>query len=255
MKNARLAVCALVLATFVTGRVQAASLAVPNFSFESPVAPTNSPFVNVLVDSWQKIPEPAYYGPAIGTPFGIPWIGTAGVFLDVNPYANHDGTQAGYLLGFPQVTLFQDFNSSPTHDFNVTYDVGMSYTLTVGVFGKGTLAPGSTLQLSLYYLDDLNNKVNVNSTTVTYSAAEFPATSPLNLKDYSVTVPSVLAGDPWAGKHLGIQLESTSPIELATGGNWDFDNVRLQVVPEPSTLGMLVLGAGALLVARRRFRR
>ena len=125
-------------------------ITVPNFSFESQPAPNSFPFVNIFVDSWEKAPEPAYYGPAIGTPFGIPWIGTAGVFLDVNPYANHNGVQAGYILGFPQVTLFQDYNSSPAHDFNATFNVGSSYNLTIGVFGKSTLAPGSTLQLSLY---------------------------------------------------------------------------------------------------------
>src|SRR5262245_11780878 len=73
----------------LAGAIQAQPIAVPNSSFESQPAPNVYPFVNVFVDSWQKAPEPAYYGPAIGTPFGIPWIGTAGVFLDVNPYVNH----------------------------------------------------------------------------------------------------------------------------------------------------------------------
>jgi hypothetical protein len=203
------------------------SITVPNFSFESPTAPSTFPFVNINVDSWQKAPEPAYYGPAIGIPFGIPWIGTAGVFLDVNPYANHDGTQAGYILGFPEVTLFQDYSTSPTHEFNATFEAGKSYTLTVGVFGKSTLAPGSTLELSLYYLDDANNHMAVASTTVTYSADAFPITNPLNLIDFSVTVPTVHGGDAWAGKNIGIQLLSTTPLALSTGGNWDFDNVRL----------------------------
>src|SRR5688572_18545393 len=98
------------------GDLPAQSLVVPNFSFESQVAPNTPPYVNIFVDAWQKAPEPAYYGPAIGTPFGIPWLGTAGVFFDTNPYGNRLGLQAGYILGFPQVTLFQDYNSSPTHD-------------------------------------------------------------------------------------------------------------------------------------------
>ena len=227
---------------------------VPNYSFESQTAPPTYPFVNVNVDFWQKAPEPPYYGPAIGTPFGIPWAGTAGVFLDVNPYANHVGSQAGYILGFPEVTLFQDYNSSPTHDFNATFDVGKSYNLTIGVFGKNTLAPGSTLLLSLYYLDAANNHVNVGSTTVTYSQVAFPTNAPLNLVDYQVNVPTVLAGDAWAGKNIGIQLLSTTPLQLSTGGNWDFDNVRLTAIPEPASLGVLSFGAATLLFARRRSR-
>jgi len=247
--------CALLL----VGLTVAASLdlgaqpiSVPNFSFESQTAPNSYPYVNINVDSWQKAPEPAYYGPAIGTPFGIPWVGTAGVFLDVNPYANHNGLQCGYLLGFPEVTLYQDYNSSPTHDFNATFDVGKSYNLTIGLFGKNTLAPGSTLQISLYYLDGASNHVNVASTTATYSAAAFPTTNPLNLIDYQVNVPTVQASDAWAGKNIGIQLLSTLPLELSTGGNWDFDNVRLTAaVPEPSSIGLLLLGAVGLFARTR----
>lgn len=235
--------------------LQAQPITVPNFSFESPTAPNTYPFVNVFVDAWQKIAEPAYYGPAIGTPYGIPWIGTAGVFLDVNPYVNHEGSQAGYLLSYPQVTLFQDYNSSPTHDFNAVFEVGKSYNLTIGLFGKSTLAPGSTLLLSLYYRDALDNKVTVGSTTVTYSAANFPETAPLNLVDYAVNVPPVLASDAWAGKHIGIQLESTTPLAMSTGGNWDFDNVRLTAVPEPASLTLLMLGAAGLLGLRTRRQR
>ena len=216
----------------LTSALQAQPVSVPNSSFESQPAPNAYPFVNVFVDSWQKAPEPEYYAENIGTPFGIPWFGTAGVFLDVNPYANHIGSQAGYILGFPQVTLSQDYNSSPTHDFNATFDVGKAYNLTIGVFGKNTLAPGSTLELSLYYLNGID-KITVGSTTISYDSALFPITPSLSLIDFSVTVPTVQANDPWAGQHIGIQLESTLPISLSTGGNWDFDNVRLEVVPEP----------------------
>jgi len=108
--------------------------------------------------------------------------------LDTNPYQNHVGTQAGYILAVPQVALFQDYNTSPTHDFNATFEVGKSYDLTVGVFGKPSLAPGSTLQISLYYLDGLDNKVTVAGTTVTYSAEAFPTTPTFNLVDFGVNV-------------------------------------------------------------------
>jgi len=241
------------LAIALNAQLGAQPIAVPNFSFESQTAPATYPYVNINIDSWQKAPEPAYYDPIIGTPYGIPWAGTAGVFLDVNPYANHVGTQCGYILGFPQVTLFQDYNSSPTHDFNATFDVGRAYNLTICVFGKNTLAPGSTLDLSLYYVDGGGNHVNVTSTTVVYSAAAFPTANPLNLVDYQVNVPLVQASDAWAGKNIGIQLLSTTPLEMSTGGNWDFDNVRL-TAPEPTSFGLFAVGAGAFL-ARRRLRK
>ena len=249
-KAQRLALAAIVLAAGCQ-IASAQSITVPNFSFESQTAPNTFPFVNIFVDSWQKAPEPAYYDAAIGTPFGIPWLSTAGVFLDVNPYVNHVGNQAGYILGFPQVTLFQDYDSSPTHDFNATFDVGQSYNLTIGVFGKPTLAPGSTLELSLYYRDGAN-QVTVGSTSIAYSLGAFPTNGPLNLVDYQVNVPTVEAGDAWAGKNIGIQILSTTPLQMATGGNWDFDNVRLTTVPEPSSLALLALGAGGLLLFRAR---
>jgi len=231
--------------------LRAQSIPVPNYSFESQSG-VGYPFgTNPNVDSWQKIAEPAYFAPAFGS-FGIPWYGTAGVFVDSNPYGNRVGTQAGYILAFPQVTLFQDYDSSPTHDFNATFEVGQAYNLMVGVFGKNSIQPGSTLELSLYYRNELGNMVTVGSTVITYSAATFPGSTNLNLVDYQVNVAPVLAGDAWAGKHIGIQLESTIPIELTSGGNWDFDNVRLTAVPEPAALSLLGLGFVALLAARSR---
>ncbi len=241
------------LAAFVAtaATLHGQSITVPNFSFESATAPNSYPFVNTSISGWTKAAEPAYYAPAIGTPFGIPWEGTAGVFLDVNPYANHDGSQAGYLLGFPQVELYQDYDTSAGHDLNATFEVGKGYQLTLGLFGKN-LAPGSTLQLGLYYKDS-GSRVIVGSTSVVYSSSTFVNSGTLNLIDYTVNIPTVQAGDAWAGHTIGIQLLSTTPIEMATGGNWDFDNARLAAVPEPATVGLLSLGFAGLI--RRRSRR
>ncbi len=244
-------VLACTLATGVLP-LQAQLIMVPNSSFESPTAPDSYPYVNTSIDAWQKNPEPAFYTPAFGG-YGIPWAGTAGVFLDINPYLNHDGSQAGYLLAVPQVALFQDYDSSPTHDFNATFEVGKAYNLTIGIFGKSSLTAGSTLELSLYYRDGSDNRVKVGSTVVSYSAAAFP-TTPLNFIDYVVNVPTVQAGDAWAGQHIGIQLASTIPIELTSFGNWDFDKVRLTAVPEPGSLSLLLVGLGAVLLARGRSR-
>ena len=174
----------------------AAAIAVPNFSFESQSAAGQPNNVNINVDAWKKIAEPAYYTPAFGG-FGIPWAGTAGVFVDpVSPYVNLVGNQAGYILAAPQVALFQDYNSSPGHDFNATFSAGNAYALTIGVFGKSSIAPGSTLELSLYYRDGSDNKVKVGSTTITYSALAFPDSPPRSLIDFSVNVPAGVSASP-----------------------------------------------------------
>lgn len=236
----------------VTTGLQAQSIAVPNASFESPSGASWPSGVNPFLDQWQKNAEPAFFGMISG---GLPWYGTAGAFVGTapnspNPYANLHGTQAGYILAFPQVALFQDYSVSP--GFNATYEIGKSYNLTLGVYGSALLAPGSTLQLSLYYRDDLNNKISLGATTITYNAATFPVVTGPSLIDYSVNLPAVQAGYAWAGKHIGIQIESTIPMELTSGRNWDFDNVRLTAVPEPTSLALL--GCGGLMLMRLRRR-
>jgi hypothetical protein len=214
------------------GAPHAQTINVPNGSFESQSG-VGYPFgVNIFIDSWQKAPKPAYFD-YIEANYGFYWIQTAGAFVDTNPYGNHAGSQVGYILPYPQVALFQDYNTvdwndaSPTHDFNATFNVGRSYKLTIGVFAKN-MTEGSSLQLSLYYRDSLDNPVTVASTIISYSAANFPVTTPLNLIDYEVIVPTVSAHDDWAGQNIGIKIEA---INGDGNGNWDFDNVRLTSVP------------------------
>jgi len=184
------AIAAGLLAAGLAG-LHAQPITVPNFSFESQLAPNTSPFVNINIDSWQKIAEPSFYTPAFGSS-GVPWVGTAGVFFDTNPYPNKDGNQLGYILAVPQVTLFQTLSA--------TFQAGESYNVTLGVFGKPSVAPGSTLELSLYYLDNLNNEVTVGSTTITYSAGAFSVT---NLVDFTASTAQIDPNSQAAGKNIG----------------------------------------------------
>jgi hypothetical protein len=209
---------------------------VPNYSFESP--PT--PFADPRIDSWQKAPQPATFDPNI---FG-PWDNLAGVFL--NPAStntdhidNCDGSQLAYLFSYPQVGIFQDYNSTdwsngpPTHAFNARFEAGKSYTLTVGLTSSSQepLTPGATMQLSLYYRDGSNNMVTVAATTVTYDTSVF--TNLTHLLDFQVNVPGVRTTDPWAGQNIGIQFQSTVAPALL-GGVWDLDNVRLTEFVAPA---------------------
>ena len=236
----------LVILVACAQETKAAAIAVPNFSFESQSG-VGQPFgVNINIDSWQKNSKPGYFIDSAQ----LQWIQTAGAFVDTNPYGNHDGTQAAYLLSFPGAGLFQDLTSP-----DAKFTIGMSYNMSLGVFSKDMTA-GNTLSLSLYYRDGLNNFVTVGApTTVTYSAAGFPNLGPLNLIDFSVNLGEVQAGDAWAGKNIGIKIEIG--VSDFSGKNWDFDNVRLTAtpVPEPTSMALLALGFGGFLAVRMRSRK
>ena len=222
------AVCAALAAS--TTPVCAGNLYVPNFSFES--QPT--PFADPRIDSWQKAAQPASFDPVA---FGSPWTNLVGVFSNPPPPSadnidNAKGTQLAFLFNYPQVAIFQDYDTTdwaggpPTHAFNSLFEVGKAYRLTVGITTSShlPLTQGATLQLSLYYRDALSNIVTVAATTVTYDTNVF--TNMLHLLDFQVNVPVVQSNQPWAGQNIGIQFLSTVPANLV-GGVWDLDNVRL----------------------------
>ncbi len=234
MKAAWISLAALLACAPLSARGQ--SIAVPNYSFELPA----TGYVSTNVNSWQKVPKPSWYQESSG----FTWDQLIGIFLNTAPgqsdsIDNLAGNQAAYLFAVPQVGMFQDYNSidwqttTPTHAFNATYTVGKAYTLTVGINGGGGgMLDGATLALILYYRDAGGNMVTVASTTVVQSAAVFPTHT--HMTDFTVTVPTVRATDPWAGKNIGIQLVSTVSTALQ-GGYWDLDNVRLSASTSNST--------------------
>jgi hypothetical protein len=230
MRTLALAVAAL--GSVVT--LQAGKLYVPNYSFELPVVAESFPYATNQVDEWEETPQPADYNP---TNFdGAPWSDFVGVFYNV-PFpesyiSNLDGVQGAFLLAYAGVGLYQDYssiggtNTVPDHAFEAIFNIGRTYTLTVGLTGSSDepLTPGSTIQLSLYYRDEASNMVTVAATNVSYDTNVF--TDITELTDFQVQVPGVQGSDPWAGQHIGIELLCTPSPELA-GGYWDADNVRL----------------------------
>lgn len=239
--NLSLATACLVTTLAVSGSVSAQSIAVPNASFESPTTPQGFPAFP-QVDLWQKTAQV----PGIPLPDGITWDQLAGVFPNTpagtgNHIDNLSGNQAAYMLSIPGVGLYQNLAN--------TFEVGNSYSLTLGILGGGGIAEGSSFEVSLYYTDSANSLTPVASSSITYTAAAFPTAT--HLMDYQVTLPAVQAGDAWAGKAIGIRLLST----FGTGaGYWDLDNVRLTMVPEPTSIALVALGFGGMLMAVRRSR-
>jgi hypothetical protein len=228
-RQAITATVGMAMLTGLAGAVGAASITVPNASFEAP--PTT--FATNVVQYWQEAP------PQVS---GDPSTYLTGVFSNVPPpIDNCDGGQGAFLFTYPQVSLFQDYDSvdssstTPSHSFGATYDVGKSYTLTVAVLGGTNLSipmqEGTTLELGLYYRDSASNLIMVASTSITNNGALFP--SGTHFVDFQVQVPTVKAGDAWAGQHIGIQMLSTVAPELA-GGYWDLDNVRLVATVTPA---------------------
>jgi len=202
---------------------------VPNYSFELPDIGTNSPYAAPVFDDWQESAQPEWYVPAdFG---GSPWADLAGSFFNLPDFTNAMGTnntyidncvgvQAAFLFALPQVAI--------TQDLAATFEVGKTYTLTVGLIGGGGgMTNGSTFQLSLYYLDASSNMDIVAATTVTNTLANFP--SETQFVDFQLQVPGVQPTDPWARQNIGIQLLATPDFNnpASWGGFWDLDNVRL----------------------------
>jgi len=234
-----------------TGTNQAGMITVPNGSFESPLAPRDTPYASPEVDAWQKSDQPAWYDPSQN--FDTPWVFLMGQFYNV-PFPgqfieNCDGDQAAFLFALPETALFQDYdtvsgtNTAPSHAFNATFVAGKSYDLAVGVIGGGgSMQAGATLHLSLYYRDTSGSKVIVAETSITNNSILFPTNT--HFVDFDVHVPTVSESDPWVGQHIGIRFLSTTDFALA-GGYWDLDNVRLtETVPPAFTLSNPVVANG-----------
>jgi hypothetical protein len=211
------------------------AVTVANPSFESPVVPAGGFPALPFVDNWTQ--EGAFQ--------------TTGVFPNSAPgspdhISNMTGSQAAFISASPGVGLSQILSD--------TYAVGSSYDMTVGVaisfmFPPYTNPAIDQLQLSFFYM---NGATPVTLGTPTLLGAS--GLSPNAFADFTASLPVVTAGDAWANQPIGIAIRSIHPTADAPIGYWDVDNVRVTAtaVPEPASLGVLMLGGAALLRRRRR---
>ena len=189
---------------------RSASIHIENASFEAPVIdPCGFPVLPYAAQ-WRELDLDVEYST------------NTGIFLNTPPGSpdrvlNADCNQLAFL-GSAQGNAFEQ-------DLADVYEVGCAYRLTVGVGGSMRFPPSSseptdTIELVLYYLED-SNTVDIVGSTVAATGW-----SPL-LVDFRTDLPTVQAGDDWAGKNIGVAIRATG----SAGGFWVLDNVRLTELP------------------------
>ncbi|RPJ32247.1 MAG: PEP-CTERM sorting domain-containing protein [Verrucomicrobiaceae bacterium] len=227
----------IALATALLGTVStthAASIAVINSSFESPVT---SDYVNING--------------------GLPgWSAPA----SVNTYVVKNGGLVSFTSGVTgnQALFFEPYadggNSYVYQNTGAAFAAG-TYTLTVDIgygLGFATAGGNATANFQLLSYDGsppYNYSVGAAATTV--SAATLAGHNG-NLLAYTYTL-NLDGSEDFIGDAVVIflQAQTTTP---GTFQNVSYDNVRLNFtpIPEPSSVAMLLGGIGALTLRRRR---
>jgi hypothetical protein len=221
---------------------------VPNYSFETP---TVSPYPALLT-------SPPWYMNGYGTvyePFG-PGTGTvaAGVGIFTNPSGSSvghltgaDGNQLAYLFSNDGNGISQALVNPGNTTQATVFTAGQSYTLTAAA-ANATAQPGPSAQLflDLYYVDG-GGQHNVAQTVLSPSQLSGTAVT-----DFSVSTALLAANNPAVGQQLNVGFFTSG----TGGGEFDIDNVRItSTTPEPTSLGLLGLGAAALMARCRTDRR
>jgi hypothetical protein len=223
-----------------------------NPSFESP----DTPFVNTTADKWTTS------GPTqlvdIGPPFGtVPIIAGCGIFE--NPptvpggrISGADGSQLAYIFAnsIPDSLNGQVMDHAFTQVTSLTLQAGKQYQLTMGVANaQSAPPPDSVLTMSLFAYDAANPGVEqlIASKQITNNGD----LNGLSLTDFSA--PSGVIGGSTIGKQIGIRITThTDPRPASSTGQFDFDNIRLTLIPEPGSALMLASAAFLTLRSHRR---
>lgn len=218
----------------------AASIPVPNFSFEAPPVTRDekNPFGALpFLDDWDE------------TAVGLVDEGdqNTGVFLNTD-VGEPDHITNLHLdrLGFISSLIGNDLRQ----ELSDTFLPGHSYTLTVAVGTSFTFGVGATeqLEVALFYFDSSVEQVIVSSFI---SGSEVNANS---LVDVTVKLPYVAAADVFANQQIGVLIRpsTTDPDDGDGEGFWNVDHVRLErsdtQIPAVSEWGLVVI-AGLMMTA------
>lgn len=227
----------------------AGSINVPNGSFEAPSAAT--PYgVSTAISNWTT------YGDfPFDTGAGAASTGT-GIFPNVNPdlsvnFSNADQSQVAFIFTKSGISTSRDGLEQILPD---TFAAGKSYTLQIDL-GLAGANPGATepFTFNLFYYDPANPTTrNVVGGRTIYNDATTPLSKTL-LTTLQASTATLSAGDPAIGKQIGIEIFTAlgSDATVTAGKQYDFDNVRVNEVPEPATL-TAVAGLACLMLGRRR---
>jgi hypothetical protein len=241
---------AIILGMASTG-AQAVPVPVKNHSFELPVAPDVGGFEAAgTADLWTVSGGMSQVGV-----FRVMPGGSAGNPTNADPTPSvNQRTQAGYMFTGTGNKLVQGLTTNDATPLPITYQAGQQYTVTLGV-GVGSVNPpfgfpapdADELTIGLYYSS--NPADLVAKTTLTPVSGGLTSTL---LKDFSATTSLLLPGDPAVGQQIFIQIFTTQNSNPETSfGEFIFDNVRVEAVPEPGSV-MGLAGMAAVLLGRRR---
>ena len=221
MKNMEL-LCKISAVLALACAANAATVVVPNYSFETPEVPNTTPALPFF-EAWQHTPQPDWYQEDPQDP-RTQWANLAGVFPNIasgqpGNLENLDQKQGAYLFSLPSNGIFQELSTR--------FEVGQMYSVTAGFVASSALSPadGTTIALSLYFRDSAGGFVTIASTNITFNSANFPTNT--HLIDFTATSAPIKSLDASVGKNIGVMIVSTSPFDKA-GGVWDIDNVRVR---------------------------
>ena len=126
-----------------------------------------------------------------------------------------------------------------------TLEANMTYTLTVDAGDRDGLA-FQACELRMGTVSDplVSADFGLNLLAATVVSNTTPVNGPGENDGWETWVTTFTTGDGVVGDQLRVELVTTGTIQSY------FDNVRLEAVPEPATMGLLALGGLALL--RRR---
>jgi hypothetical protein len=186
---------------------QGGPITIANYSFEIPALdPNDFPAVPVA-PFWIELDLDPLYSSNTGVFRNQPPGSPAGDHI-----VNADGNQLAFLSSQTGNAFLQDLPA--------VFQPGYSYRMRVDVcpstrYPPHTTEPMDLLTLGFYAGTDPND----------FITSTVPATEMVNnlLKTFSLVLPVVQPGDPWAGEPIGISIRAAG----APGAYWDVDNVRL----------------------------